>query len=146
MDRSPMQAASEAAWRSRFEPFLYTMDIAATGTGRFAGTLQTDNDADFILTSTTYRTDEVITTLALTDVQIEIESGRLFTNQALPIGQLFGVGQRPFIWPAPRRIRKGSYIQITLFKRAAQDIDSFQLGFDGFKVLDGSVARVEAGF
>ncbi len=138
-----MLAASDAAWRARFEPFLYTIDIAAAATGTFRGAFQLDSDADFIITSTSFRSDIVITNAPQTDVRLEIESGRIFSNDALPIALIFGTGSRPFIWPAPRRVRKGSYVHLTLFKRLAEAINTFQFGFDGFKVFDESVVRVE---
>lgn len=141
--RRPTEAASDAPWSARFEPFAYTLDITTPATGTFRGALQLDSDADFIITSTMFRSDIVITNVPQTDVLFRTQGDRQFSNQQVPIGLLFGDGQRPFIWPAPRRVLKGSYFAVTLFKRADETIETFQLRWDGFKVLDESVVRVE---
>lgn len=101
--------------------FVYQVDFLALAAGATAtGTFTVQADSDFIWEKATYLAD--IAAAAVThDVQIvplvtilitDTGSGRQLMNSAVPIPNLFGAGELPFIVPRPRQFRSQSTVSV----------------------------------
>lgn len=107
------------------EPFTYSIPFTAvTGLNpSFSGTINIQADADFAILQSTY--DFALNTAATDTPAAELKpnmgvlitdtgSGRQFMDRFVPINNLFGNANLPFIWPVPRLVAASSTIQVQI--------------------------------
>lgn len=126
----------------RIDPFTYMSPVFAfTAAATQSGNIPIQADADFVLITTQYFVNVAAAaqtnatrslfngTLLITDTG----SGKQLSNAPVPVEDLFGNGQFPFVWPQPYMFRANSNIalQVTQIETTTQ---SLYLAFCGIKV------------
>lgn len=105
------------------EPFTYSIPFTAvTGSNpSFSGTIQIQADADFAILQSTY--DFALNTAATDAPAAELKpnmsvlltdtgSGRQLMDRLVPINNLFGNAQLPYVWPVPKLLAASSTVQV----------------------------------
>lgn len=105
------------------EPFTYSIPFTAvTGANpSFSGTIQIQADADFAILQSTF--DFALNTAATDAPAAELKpnmsvlltdtgSGRQLMDRLVPINNLFGTAQLPYVWPVPRLLAASSTLQV----------------------------------
>lgn len=110
---------------------------AATATQSFS----IDTDSDFVMSKMEQQTD--IALAAITEstypiplVTVQITDGgssRQLFSQAVPVGSVFGSGERPFILPGTRMFSAASTVTVTLVNYSAATTYNIRLVFTGIK-------------
>jgi hypothetical protein len=125
------------------EPFTYIATFTALAVaGNQTVQVPIQADADFKILASAYQANlagAAITastypwpnvTVLLTDTG----SGRQMMNGAVPLTSLFGNGQEPFIWPAPKIMSARSNLQVQIFSQEAAVTPIIILSFFGVKM------------
>jgi len=126
--------------------FVYQEDFSALASGATAsGNINIQADSDFVVQKLTYFADIAAAVqtnssrvIPLTSVIVtDTGSGRNLMESALPISNLFGTGQIPFILPQPKMFLARSTITITLANFSAATTYNIRLSFIGYKIFRG---------
>jgi len=123
------------------DPFVYNIVVAVNATSTNSGTVNIQNDSDFVWTQgvvvvtdaagTTFTTASSVPGLVqLTDSA----SGRALQDQATHISGWFGTAQLPFFLQMPKIFRAGGQVTATVQNQSAGAL-TFRLSFHGFKVF-----------
>ncbi len=123
-----------------YAPPLPFSNIAVGGNA--TQTIAFQADADFLITKLSYyinianatNTNNTLPVPNLSVLITDTGSGRQFMNVAVPVANLFGTAQNPFILPVPKLILARSTLQIQVFNFDAA-IATYQLylNFIGMK-------------
>lgn len=122
----------------KLDPFAYnvefnTLGSDATATRNFA----VEASVDFVIRYTMQQTETGGAVVAIPRVLAQLRdpgAGRTLMNAPTALGNIFGSGQRPFIWPEPRVVKGGGNFAsiLTDFSSAANRIN---LCYAGFKIF-----------
>lgn len=128
------------------DPFVYNVGISSSlaPSGTAQATFNIDGDSDFFLTKltvfalvasdgTTYSAQILPgVTVVITDTT----SGRRLMNEAVPLGNIAGTAQLPFIWPQVRMFKAKSTIQVD-FANVTDNTtySALELSFVGIKAF-----------
>lgn len=124
---------------------IYELDFANLASGATANqVIQIQADSIFKWTKGTYYCDiggAVFTdsTRPIPQVRIQIQdtgSGRVLFNNPVPIANIFGNGQLPFILPVERVFAPRASIQVTAINFSAASTYNIGLSFIGSKIFD----------
>lgn len=131
--------------RDQFYQYAATFTFV-TGLETFGVNIQILNDAHFMCVSTSYSNSlevggpQVVILNGGGTVQITDGSGRLLSNQLVPINTLFGTAREPFIWPFTHPFRANGYIGIQITGAGAVMAGGVvRLVFNGFKVPPSAI-------
>jgi hypothetical protein len=127
------------------KPFTYATNF--TNTQFTAGTTLTNNiaiqsDAPFLIQSQTYSADVAAAgqtqnsqTIPLVNCLLtDTGSGNQLMNQAVPVSQIFGNGQFPYILPEPYLLDARSNLSVQVTNRDAAQAYNLFLSFEGVKL------------
>lgn len=105
------------------DPFVYALNIAALAPAAQAqANILIENDADFECLAGGYMASvanagqtEATRTYPLLTVQIRnTGTGRNFFNIPVPVVDVFGNGELPFLWPVPKLMKMRSLFEFTV--------------------------------
>lgn len=125
-------------------PFTYAISFAALApTATVPGNINIQADAAFLIMSQTYTADvaaagQTISTQTYPLVNVlltDTGKGVQLMNQAVPVPQLFGNGQFPFILPEPYLMQANSNLGVTVTNRDAAQTYNLTLSFEGVKLF-----------
>lgn len=134
-------------WR---DPFSYNAIFASIAPGISANyNINIQQDADFLIQATMAeaRNTTGAVLVAVPNAVVLITdggSGRQLMDTDVPIGNLFGNGQFPFVWPQPKVIAARSTLVIRVTNNDATLTMSFKLTFAGVKLFQ-TPANMNAG-
>lgn len=137
----PYEDPQQARLRDFFVYEAQAVTLAVVGGAPQTDTIQIQSDADFIWQKATYESDAagaIVTqnTRNSPNVLIQItdtgSNRQLFFNP-VPIVNVFGTGELPFILPNPRLFMKTSTIQIDFTSFEAVATPTIRLSFIGYK-------------
>ena len=124
--------------------FVYEEDFSSLASGATStGTINIQADSDFVLQKFTYFADLAaaaqtdsgrvipLATVLITDSG----SGRNLMESALPISNIFGTGDLPFILPQPKLFLARTTITVVLTNFSASSTYNIRLSFIGYKVF-----------
>ncbi|MGD9590844.1 MAG: hypothetical protein AB7Q37_18740 [Pyrinomonadaceae bacterium] len=125
------------------EFFIYQQDFAGLAAGAtMVGNIQIQADSDFLLRKLTYFAD--IAGAAQTDsgrviplVSLQITdtgSGRFLMERSVPITDLFGTGELPFIIPTPKLFTARAVVSLQVSNFSAATDYNLRLSFIGEKL------------
>lgn len=122
-----------------YEEDFPDLDAGTTGTGN----INIQADSDFVVQKLTYFADtdkqpqtDSSRVIPLINVNItDSGSGRNLMETAIPVPNLFGTGQIPFILPQPKLFLARSTIAITVTNFSAVTVYNLKLSFIGYKVF-----------
>jgi hypothetical protein len=126
--------------------FVYQEDFSAIANGATAsGNINIQADSDFVVQKLTYFADiaaavqtDSSRVIPLVSVLVtDTGSGRNLMESALPISNLFGTGEIPFILPQPKMFLARSTITVTLANFSAATTYNIRLSFIGYKIFRG---------
>lgn len=126
--------------------FVYQEDFSAIANGATAsGNINIQADSDFVVQKLTYFADiaaavqtDSSRVIPLVSVLVtDTGSGRNLMESALPISNLFGTGEIPFILPQPKMFLARSTITVTLANFSAATTYNVRLSFIGYKIFRG---------
>ncbi len=145
----PIRGGLGSIVRNSFFTYIQNVSFTANETQSF--TIQMQADAHFMLVTTTAAAQTAAgAALTIPDggslIQLRDTSGqRLLSSGPVPLANLFGTAQRPFVLPYTHIFRAGGGITIdaTGTTGAAQTL---RLAFQGYKVPIGSVPWLDADF
>lgn len=113
--------------------FTYELDFTTSiaGNGQATGTLQIQTDSDFFWTKSAYaQTGTGVPAILIQDTG----SGRNLSTYAVPVINMFGTGQLPFILPRQRVFASNSTVNITISNLdSVNAISTLRLSFIGEK-------------
>ena len=128
--------------------YVYEVDVGAAGlAATTAGqlTFQIAQDSDFFWTKfcafalvdsvATSRADDELP--AVTALIINTTTGRQYSSNPVPLPNIAGNAQFPFILPLMTLLAAKSVIQINLFNEGDADYSNLQLSFIGVKAFGG---------
>lgn len=145
MARQRIQEQERVANRRR-DFYTYEAEVRSLAAGASANDIiNIEADSNFIMQKlTTFSTIGAfpggVTTEATRDIpQVTIQlndtgSGRNLNSNPVPIDNIFGTGQRPFILPNPRVFLRNSTIQVSFTNFSAATIYNIILTFIGYKL------------
>lgn len=114
-------------WKLKF-PFFLNETVSLDANGTASINLSVGTDADFLIKSlTAVRTGAALITVKSGDTDEQ------WTNQPLHIDNMFGNSQYPHEMNAPRHIRKGTVINVTL-QNLTGSTNVIRLSFGGIKL------------
>lgn len=127
----------------QLDPFNYVIGpFAFTAAGVLTGNINIQADSDFILMTTEYWVDvaaaaQTAATRSLfngTVLLTDTGSGRQLMSQAVPVDNIFGNGQFPYVWQQPKMFASKStlQVQVTQIEATTQNL---YLTFSGVKVF-----------
>lgn len=105
--------------------------------------IQIQADSDFLIQKLCYYTNTANVAQTANSIPIpnlsciitDTGSGRQLMNTAIPVANIFGTGQNPFILPKPKLIAASSNLQIQVFNfDAAVATQQLYLAFIGVKI------------
>lgn len=126
--------------------YVYQEDFASLANGASAtGNINIQADSDFVVQKLTYFADiaaavqtDATRVIPLVNVLItDTGSGRNMMESALPISNIFGTGEIPFILPTPKLFLARSTITIQLSNFSAATTYNLRLSFAGYKIFRG---------
>lgn len=147
MDASTIRGGLGSIVRNSF--FTYTQTITFAGTETQSFTIQMQSDAHFLLVTTTAVAQTAGgAALTIPDggslIQLRDTSGqRLLSSAPIPLANLFGTAQRPFVLPYTHIFRAGGGITIDGTGTTANVL---RMAFHGYKVPIGTVPWIDAEF
>lgn len=124
--------------------FTYETDFAALANGATAtNNIQVQADSDFKWLKATAaadiagapQTESSIVIPLVTILITDTGSGRQLMSAPVPIADIFGIGQLPFILPLPRIFRARSSISVTVANYSAATTYNLRLSFIGTKIF-----------
>lgn len=138
-------------------PTVYEIDFTSaqlTSGVTLNGSIQIQADSAFKWTKATYYADiggAVFTESArpIPQVSIQIQdtgSSRVLFNNAVPVPNVFGTGQLPFILPVPYVFRPRSAMQLTVQNFSAASAYNLRLSFIGSKIFEGTPEKTLNGY
>lgn len=137
-------ASQMPAVQSVQDYFSYQLNFAALAAGGSSnGSFQVQADSDFKWLKATCMADIALAVqtvsaqvIPLCTIQItDTGSGRQLMNAPVPIWNLFGSGQIPFILPVPRIFRANSNITVAVANYSAATTYNLRLTFIGTKIF-----------
>lgn len=126
--------------------FIYEEDFNAVASGTSqTGSINIQADSDFVVQKLTYFSDvsggaqtDSSRIIPLLSVQItDTGSGRNLMESAVPISNIFGTGQIPFILPQPKLFLARSSITISVDNFSNSTTYNLRLSLIGYKVFRG---------
>lgn len=128
--------------------FIYQLNFGSLAAGAsLTGNFTIDADSDFRLEKLTYfseiaggaQTDSTRVIPLVTALITDSGSGRQLSNIAVPISNVFGTGEIPFILGTPRILAARSNITVTIANfSASTTYSSIRLSFIGTKLYKGA--------
>ncbi len=124
--------------------YVYEEDFGSIAAGASAtGNVNIQADSDFVLQKLTYFADigtaiqtDSSRVIPLLTVQItDSGSGRNLMESAVPVSNLFGTGQLPFILPQPKLFQSRTTINITIVNFSSATTYGLRLSLVGYKVF-----------
>ena len=124
--------------------FTYQVNFASLAAGASAnGSFQVQADSDFKWLKATVMADlagaaQTVSTQVIPLVTIQITdtgSGRQLMSAPVPIFNMFGTGQIPFILPVPRIFKARANVAIAVANYSAATAYLFRLSFIGTKIF-----------
>jgi hypothetical protein len=122
--------------------FVYDITLTLAASTSATGNINIQADSDFAWKKATYFADLAVAVqtaatrvIPIADILItDTGSGRQLMNEAVPINNLFGTGEIPFILPNPKVFRARSTLNIQVTNRAASEY-TLKLSFIGAKMF-----------
>lgn len=98
------------------------------------------SDADFVIAcqQAQVTTDDDVSQLAYAPILVQMSyggSGRNFFDNPVPLGNVFGSGERPFTWPAPYHLVGGGQLLVQLQNLDLANDLNVRLTFTGWKTF-----------
>lgn len=124
--------------------YTYQNDFVAIGAGNtVVQSFAIEADSDFILHKLTYMADISNATqtdgsrvIPLCSILItDTGSGRILSSLGVPITNIFGTGEIPFILPVPRLFKARSSISLSVNNFSSATVYNLKLSFIGAKVF-----------
>lgn len=123
------------------DTFVYNIITAVGATSTATGSVQIQNDSDFVWTQAV----AVVTDAAGTGFTVatvipalvsisDSASGRQLSDQPTHMSAWFGTAQLPFFLQMPKIFRQGGQVSATIQNQSAGAL-TFRLSFHGFKVF-----------
>ena len=124
--------------------YIYTLSLTAASGATATGNIPIQADSDFILEKLTYiadianagQTDSSRIVPLITVLITDSGSGRQLMSAAVPVPNIFGTGQIPFILPTPRLFKARANIAVSVANYDAADDYNIKLSFIGKKLFD----------
>jgi len=126
--------------------FIYEEDFSAIASGSSqTGSINIQADSDFVVQKLTFFSDiagavqtDSTRVIPLISLQItDTGSGRNLMESAIPVSNLFGTGQIPFILPQPKLFLARSSVTITVDNFSDSTTYNLRLSLIGYKVFRG---------
>jgi hypothetical protein len=128
------------------DDFTYNVGLSAAlaPAASTSATFNIDGDSDFFLVKTTVfaligndgTTYDTNVLPAVTVLITDTTSGRQLMNEAVPLGNIAGTAQLPYIWPILRLFTRKSTIKVDFANISDDDTYSvLELSFNGIKAF-----------
>lgn len=123
------------------DPFVYNIVVSVGATTTNTGTVQIQNDSDFVWTQGVVVVTDAAGTAFTTATAVpglvslsDSASGRQLQDQATHISGWFGTAQLPFFLQMPKVFRAGGQVSALVQNQSAGTL-VFRFSFHGFKVF-----------